>query len=144
MEFLAGIEGSTAVEALKSSFYVYPLVNAAHIFCIGALVALVLLIDMRLLGAFAELERERFVARLRTLALAAFSGAALTGLALFSIRATEYAENPAFLAKLGLLLLAGLNFMFFARSGAPPRPALLASMLLWPATLVAGRFIGFI
>ena len=68
----------------------------------------------------------------------------------FSIRATEYAATGVFLAKMALILLAGLNFLLFmrieARDTASPALRALAvlSILLWAAVLVCGRFIGFV
>ena len=79
--------------------------------------------------------------------------AVLTGLTLFSVRAREYAVNPAFLAKMALLAAAGVNLWAFRSAvGAPPRahypPSARVfaalSVLLWTAVLVAGRFIGFV
>lgn len=140
--------------ALKVSFYVYPLVNALHILAIGALVTSVVLMDLRVLGFAAAIERAPFVRLMRQSIAAAFPVAVLSGLALFSIRAQEYAANPAFQAKMALLALAGLNLWAFRRlappgdGDAPYPPAARAlaalSIALWVAILVAGRFIGFV
>lgn len=104
--------------------------------------------DLRLLGLFARLERAPFVDLLRRLAIIAFAGAVATGIALFSIRATEYAFNPAFLVKMGLIGLAGANVLAhrLVAGRHPPaaRASALLSLLLWPAILLAGRFIGFL
>ena len=62
----------------------------------------VILMDLRVLGAFETLPRAPFVALLRRLALTAFCVALLTGFAMFTIRATEYASMPIFLAKMAL------------------------------------------
>src|SRR5690606_18967841 len=107
-----------------------------------------------ILGLARGVEREPFLHLMRVTAALAFPVAALTGLTLFSVRAGEYAANPAFQAKLALLVLAGLNFRAFRRIAAPaaagaPYPpvakALAAlSIALWLAVLVAGRFIGFL
>lgn len=140
--------------ALKTSFYVYPLVNALHIFAIGVLVASVILMDLRILGFAAAVERAALVRLMRQSIATAFPVAVLSGLALFSIRAQEYATNPAFQAKMALLALAGVNLWAFRRLAPPgggeaPYPsaaqALAAlSMALWVAVLVAGRFVGFV
>lgn len=148
---LLALERSGAAEALKASFYVYPVVNAVHIAAVGALFASVVLIDLRVLGALASVEPRAFIALMRRVAFLGFGLAVLTGLALFSVRASEYAAMPVFLAKLGLILAAGLNFLLFLRlagDGAPPVPAAacasaVASILLWAAVLLAGRFVGF-
>lgn len=150
---MAWIERLPAVAALKFSFYVYPLVNALHILAIGATVTCVLLMDLRILGLLGFADRETFLKAMREAIATAFPVAVLTGLALFSIRAQEYATNPAFVAKMALLALAGLNLWAFRSVAesvdAAPYPAgaralALTSMVLWVSILVAGRFIGFI
>lgn len=141
---LTAVEGSALARGLKTSFYVYPLVNAAHIAAVGILLSSVLVMHARAAGAFAGLDRAATERAFRRLAAAAFCAAALTGLALFAVNATEYAVNAAFRIKLVLLALAGINLAAYL---ALPRwrPAgAVASALLWPATLVAGRFIGFL
>ena len=150
MDLLVWLEQSALASALKTSFVVYPLVNAAHIAAIGTLFAGVLLMDLRILGRFQTIPAEPFVALLRRVALTAFVLAAATGVMMFSIRATEYAAMAVFLAKMALIALAGLNFLLFIRIAArdPDAPALqglaVLSILLWAAVLVCGRFIGFV
>ena len=148
--WLSAIEASALAEGLRASFVLYPLVNAFHILAAGALVTTVLMLDIRVLGGFKALAFDPFATLMRRAALLGFTGAALSGLALFSVRATDYVGNVAFLAKLGLIALAGANFLLLARAGrgkaeaAAMRIAAWLSLLLWPAVLVAGRFIGFL
>lgn len=153
MEFLEAIEQLGPVRLLKSSFVAYPVVNALHVAAIGALFTGVLLMDLAVLGAIRSVPQEKFVALLRRVALAAFAVALLTGLTLFSIQARHYAENPAFLLKLGLIALAVLNFLAFTaleRKGRAQgtssalRIFAVASIVLWSGVLVCGRFIGFV
>jgi hypothetical protein len=142
------------VIALKTSFWVYPLVNALHILAIGATVTCVLLMDLRMLGRAALVERAPLMALMREGIAIAFPVAVLTGLALFSIRAQQYATNPAFLAKMAMLVLAGLNLLAFRLAVTAPgegedypavaRMLAALSIALWVAILVAGRMIGFI
>lgn len=149
---LDGIEQLAFVRGLKASFVVYPIVNALHILSIGALLTSVWLMDLRVLGAFRSLPQAAFVALLRRTALGAFGGALVTGALLFSVRASEYAAMPVFLAKMTLILLAGVNFLVFmrcVRGGEEPAggtAAMLAvlSLMLWTSVLFAGRFIGFL
>ncbi|RWN28483.1 MAG: hypothetical protein EOR97_21450 [Mesorhizobium sp.] len=149
-EFFAGIEHLALARWLKASFIAYPVVNALHIMSIGALLTSVLLMDLRICGAFRSLPYGAFVALLRRTALAAFVGALVTGSLLFSVKANTYAAMPVFLAKMALILLAGINFfafLRFARGGDEPAgSAILAvlSILLWTSVLFAGRFIGFL
>jgi hypothetical protein len=151
VELLQTIEASALARALKSSFYVYPLVNAAHIAAVGSLVATAVLMDMRLLGLLRSVEAVSFVRLMRRVAATSFLAAAVTGLALFSVRATEYVFNPAFLAKLSLIGLAGFNILAFQRAGggaeassATARASAALSIAIWLGALTAGRFIGFL
>lgn len=152
MEFLQAIEQLEPVRLLKSSFLAYPIVNAIHIAAIGTLFGSILVMDLSVLGWVRSVPREKLVALLRRVALVAFVFALLTGLALFSIQATNYVRNPAFLIKLGLIVLAVLNFLAFtaldrtqAGESAPvPRALAMVSILAWSGVLLAGRFIGFI
>lgn len=152
---MAWLERLWLVDQLKTSFYIYPLVNALHIASIGALVTSVLLMDLRILGAFSWAAPGPFVTVMREVASAAFTGAVLTGLPMFAIRAQQYATNTAFLIKMCLLALAGLNLLAFhllSRNADPgdaagsetARAFCVVSIVLWPSILVAGRFVGFI
>jgi hypothetical protein len=141
---LEAAQASAPAQALRTSFYVYPLVSAAHVAAVGILLASVLVMHARAAGAFSGLDRIETQRHFRRLALGAFLFAAMTGAALFLVNATEYALNGAFRLKLVLLALAGLNLCAWL---AWPRwrPAgAVVSALVWTATLVAGRFIGFL
>jgi hypothetical protein len=152
VELLQAIEQLGPVRLLKSSFLAYPAVNALHIAAIGALLTSVLLMDLAVLGTIRSLPREKVVTLMRRVALAAFVLAAMTGATLFSVQATTYARNPAFLLKLCLIGVAILNVFAFTaldrKDPAGPSPALracaVASILIWIGVLSCGRFIGFL
>jgi hypothetical protein len=153
MEFFQAIEQIGVVRLLKSSFVAYPVINALHIAAIGALVTSVLLMDLSVLGAIRAIPREKLVALLRRVALAAFGVAVLTGVTMFSIQATDYVRNPVFLVKLGLIVIAALNFAAFTaldrrrpsgEADAALRILAVTSILLWSGVLFAGRLIGFV
>lgn len=144
---LAIIEHSSLARAIKASFLVYPLISAAHILAIGAVLTSVILMDLRILGVLSPPE-DPFDRLLRRVALIGFAGAVVTGFAMFAIRATDYAALPIFLIKMGLIALAIVNFLVFLaldRKGKAGlrRVAALLSMVLWLCVLVCGRMIGF-
>jgi hypothetical protein len=151
LDLLAAIEQSVFAKLLKASFYIYPTVSALHIAAIGTLFATVWLMDLRVAGAFAKLPEEGFVDAMRKVALGAFAISVLSGLVLFSVRATEYAAMPIFLAKMALIVLAGINLgLFVLASGGPWRRArhlrrLFAgvSATIWTVVVLVGRFVGF-
>jgi hypothetical protein len=153
-DLLAGIEQLAFVRDLKASFVAYPIVNALHIMSIGVLLTSVLLMDLRIVGAFGSVPRRPFVALLRRTAFVAFVGALVTGSLLFSVKAREYAAMPVFLIKMALVLGAGANFFAATRlfsagssdepSGAAVTVLAVLSLVLWISVLFAGRFIGFL
>ncbi len=147
MEALLGsLEQLALIKALKTSFFAYPIVNALHVLAIGALVTAVLLMDLRVIGVIRSIEAQPFVRLLRRVALGAFALAVLTGALMFAVRATEYAGMPLFWIKMGLIGAAGLNFVAFnlLRQPAAKRALACVSILLWPAVLLTGRFLGFV
>lgn len=144
---LEALQASGPAAFLRGSFYFYPLLNALHIFSIGALVTSALLMDLRVLGLGGALPTESVLRQLRPVALTALAAAAASGLLLFSVQPLDYAENPAFRIKLLLLLAALANaaiFTFLRLDRRGGRLSALLSILLWISILVAGRFIGFV
>lgn len=140
---------------LQDSGTAYLFVNATHLLGIALLLGSILPLDLRMLAA-------RAPAALTVLAPAAIrvaaSGLALamaTGLWLFTVQPREYWGNPAFRWKLLLLALALANVAAqhrLLRQGdgwsvatlpSGVRVLALLSAVLWLATLVAGRWIGF-
>lgn len=141
---------------LQRSGTTYLLVNAAHIVALGILIGSIVSLDLRLLGRFRHVPLTILGPFLSRMAAWGLGLAVLTGFLLFSVRPAEYADNIAFLCKLGLVVLATLN-AWAVHAGARWRQALvedqasaglrmqaLCSILLWPAAVVAGRWIGFL
>ncbi|KKB85194.1 hypothetical protein VW29_07675 [Devosia limi DSM 17137] len=148
---LEALEASAPASFLRGSFIVYPLVNALHILAIGALLTCALLMDLAILGIGRRLPAAAAVRYLRPVAILALLVAVLSGALLFSVQPLDYVGNPAFRLKLLLLAVALLNAGVFvllqgrlSPNRAPMRVLALASLLLWPSVLVAGRFIGFL
>ncbi|NKF33564.1 DUF2214 domain-containing protein, partial [Pseudomonas sp. BGM005] len=77
----------------------------------GLLVGAILPLDLRLAGCFRKVPVEIVAPFLSRSAGVGLAAAILTGFCLFSVRAVEYAANPAFLAKLGLIGLGLLNLL---------------------------------
>lgn len=109
MEVLAPLAETPLARALITSSTLYLLVNAAHILGIGMLFGAILALDLRLLGVAPVVPLAAIAPYLSRLAGAGVLVAVITGLCLFSVRPLEYARNPAFLAKLGLVALGLLN-----------------------------------
>lgn len=142
--FLAALEASSLARGLRASFYLYPLVNAAHIVAVGVVFTSVFVMHAREFGYLIGLDTAVLNRAFRRIALAAFCLAAVTGVLLFIVNPVEYAANPAFRLKLILLALAGVNLAAYLAWATWTSAGTAVSVLLWPAILIAGRFIGFV
>jgi hypothetical protein len=132
----------------------YPVVNALHIIGIGLLLGTIVNVDLRIIGLWQAERWRQGLYELLPLARLGFALAAATGAWLFSIRATEYITNPALQLKLVLIAIALLNVMVFhvlwRRTNIDSMPAVSLrvsaglSLMLWLASIFAGRAIGFL
>lgn len=154
-ELLQALNDWSIAAALRQPGVAYPLLSATHIFSLGLLVGAITTLDLRLLGVFRSQPLTVLAYPLLRMAAIGLAVAVTSGFLLFSVRPVEYAANPAFLIKLALLAMAAVNIAVLhclpywkrARDGAPLHPSVKAaaviSLLTWPATIVAGRWIGF-
>jgi hypothetical protein len=141
---------------LRQSGTAYIYFNAGHVLAIGVLLGSILLLDARLLGAFGRYPIEALGPPLATTAVIGAAAAIVTGFAIFTVRPDAYLGNPAFTVKLALLALALANALALRLTAAwrnaldfgevtpPVRVAAALSLILWPATLLAGRWIAFL
>lgn len=147
---LEALASSPPASLLRASFYLYPIVNALHILALGALVTSAALMDLRVLGLGRTLPLPAVLATLRPVAIGSLAVAILSGFMLFSIRPLDYIAMPVFQLKLVLLAIAVANAIAFVAldrgtgQGAGLRLVALMSLVLWPAVLLCGRFIGFL
>ena len=144
LELLTAIEQSALASALRASRWVYPLVNASHILGLALLFGAIVVHDTCVLASRPGEDAPRLPIRIAAIGLGT---AVLTGLALASVKATEYAANPAFRLKLALLAVALLNILFVHRLASTARHfrlGALVSVVVWVAIIVAGRMIAFV
>ncbi len=104
----------------------------------------IVVVDLRLLGAGASLDREAVLRLALPVSSAGFLLAALAGFLLFATDAPDYAANPVFLVKLAVIAAALMNALFlrvwtpYSRSSAA-----VLSLGLWTAALILGRWIAY-
>jgi hypothetical protein len=130
--------------------WAYPALEVVHLLGLALLVGNLVALELRVLGA-APLLPLRELARLSlALALGGFALVAMSGLLMFASQPQELQANPAFLVKLGLIGLAGLNAAWFhgrgglARIDGLARTQALASLGLWIAVIIGGRWIAYV
>ena len=136
----------------------FPLVESFHVIAMAIVAGTIFIVDTRLAGlASTGLPFSYVSARLLPWTWGAFACSVVTGTLLFMSNATGYYDNTPFRLKMGLLLLAGFNMLYFQKvtfrrvsewdSGRPAPAARVAGFIslgLWCAIIGSGRWIGFI
>lgn len=136
----------------------FPWVESAHVVALALVAGTIFIVDTRLVGLTSRQLRFSYLSeRLLPWTWGAFICAAITGSLMFIANATGYISNTPFLIKMGLLVLAGLNMLYFQNvtfrsvanwdSGRPPQNARVAgyvSLVLWAGVIACGRWAGFV
>jgi len=157
-DFIAYFENSALADNIRENDLLFPLIESVHVLSICLVVGSILVVDLRLLG-LASINRpvSRVTSGILPLTWTAFAIAVSSGGLLFISNATKYLENGFFVAKIFLILAAGLNMVVFHAISARDLPkwehetalplrARLAgglSILLWVSVVTCGRWIGF-
>jgi hypothetical protein len=155
---IAYFEDSTLADNIRENDLLFPLIESVHVLAICLVVGSILMVDLRLLG-IASINRpvSRVTHGILPLTWSAFAIAVASGGLLFISNATKYLANGYFVAKIFLILAAGLNMAIFHAINARDQPkweneknlplrARLAgglSILLWISVVTCGRWIGF-
>ena len=128
----------------------YPVLEAAHIVGIALLFGNLVLFELRVWGLGTALAVAPLARLSLGLSLAGFALAAASGLTMFATQVGELLANRAFVLKMGLLLLLGVNAAWFHLRGgvrrldAPARVQTALSLGLWLAVIICGRWIAYV
>jgi hypothetical protein len=153
---LEWLSNSALAGTLAVSQRLYIFANAAHILSVSVLVGAIVPLDLRILGLFKSFPLSVLGPFLSRASIVGVVLSIATGLVLFTANAVEYAANPAFLTKIGLLAVGVANAAFLhasprwrqaVLSGSAPLAIKLAaavSLTMWISAVVAGRWIGFL
>jgi hypothetical protein len=137
----------------SASVWAYPTVLTLHTVGLGVVVGASAVIDFRLLG-FARRVPMPALLPLFGMIWWAFALNASSGLLLFIADATRKSAQPVFCVKLALIALALINMLLVKRlitrddggsEATPTRHKRLAaaSLLLWAASITAGRLMAY-
>jgi hypothetical protein len=149
--WLAALQRSALAQTLRGSLWLYPAVETLHIVGLALLVGAIAVFDARVIRAGPGFDLGGWTRSVLPVARVGFALAAAMGLLLFTAEATACAANPAFVAKLALILLALANIAVFhrlarrtLRVSAALRAAAAASLVLWLLVLACGRLIAYV
>jgi hypothetical protein len=156
---LVWLQGSSLGELMRSlGVWTYGIVNLVHILGVATLFGSILLLDLRLLGAWRRVPLAALEQPTIPLAVVGFVIAVASGVCILSTNAADYRGNPFLAIKfvaigLGLLNVAVVSSLpawreRHAGSPAPSHRRALAaaggtSLACWLTAAVAGRMIGY-
>ena len=155
MEFLASLKASSFGTWLRESgsIWAYPAVLTMHTLGMGVLVGASAVLDLRLLGCAPRIPLGP-LGRLFPIMWAGFWLNAATGVALFVADATTKGTTTVFMAKLGIIVLSVIVLFDIKRRVygreesavvTPQARALAAaSLALWFAAIVTGRYMAYV
>jgi len=155
--FCDWVENSAVGAAMGQSAYLFPLVESLHVLAIAVMMGTIAFVDLRLMGLInRDLPVSKTLREMLPYTIGSFIASAITGTLLWTSHAMQYLQTGAFVAKMVLMGVAGINILVFHGViqrgmaqwdlGKVPWRARLAgctSLLLWIAVVTCGRWIGF-
>jgi hypothetical protein len=143
--------------AVRESEIAFPVIQTFHVIGIALMAGTIAIVDLRLVGVlFRRLPAIDIARPLLPVTWLGFAVMVISGSLLFAAQSEKIYENFYLRIKLLLLIVAGLNVILFhattyraiAQWGPEATPASakfagLASLLLWSAVIVTGRFIAY-
>jgi len=156
LKFCAWIETTPLSQAIQTHSWVVPTVQTIHILGIAAVMAAVLMIDLRLIGVFREQPLPRVSRRFRPVIWWTLPILLLTGIIMITGEPGRSLANPVFQLKMALLvsaIIVTLAYQAPLRRNASywdcgghrqlARLVALLSLLLWIGIVFAGRWIAY-
>ena len=156
---MAWLEASALGHAMRDhGVWTYGVVNLLHILGVSALFGSVLVLDLRLLGAWRQIPLVSVAGTTLPIARVGFVLAVATGLGLLATKATEYVGNPFLLIKFPAIGVALVNALVIERLPAWKARAVrdanererrqlvivgAISLVSWLTAVSAGRMIGY-
>ncbi len=158
-QFLLWLEGSGLGQFTRSlGVWSYGTINLVHILGIAMLFGSILLLDLRLLGAWRQVPLAALSGPTTFMARIGFTVAVCSGIPMLSVNASEYIGNPFMLVKFPAIGLALLNVWLVHRTQAwrahrlrelmPREKRRLAlgaalSLTFWLTAITGGRMLGY-
>jgi hypothetical protein len=151
------LEASALGAAIRQSPWAYMSANVVHILALMAFAGAIVVMDLRMMGAFAATSPGFILRKARWAASIAFAGLVLSGLMLFTAEASHVVLNRVFQIKLGLIALGLANIVAFevwvtpkVQNLAPlaslpdaARTIAIASLAIWFCVAACGRLIAY-
>ncbi len=155
--FLGLLEATPLSLAMRSSLWLYPIIEIFHIVGFATLVGSVAMFDLRVLGFSRFLPVQALGRHLLRWSVASLLLIVPAGVMMFSAHPQDFIDNRIFLIKLTLIAAAGMNAVLFHfgvyRSVGEwnvgvPAPALarghaMVSLAIWVTVICCGRLLAY-
>jgi len=139
---------------IRSTPWAWVASEAIHFVGLSMVIGVTLFIDLRLLGIVSGVSY-RTLDRLLPWSILGFGLNVVTGMLFFAAAPGQYTDNPAFYWKLGFVLLACVNTLYFtfddtftrSEEYAPPTASKLlavSALVLWVGVMYWGSMLPFI
>lgn len=137
-------------ELVREVYWLFSALEIVHFMALCVLFGAILFVDLRLLGLNKRVPLEvclRFI----PVALIAFAFSLASGLGFFCSAPLDYWPNPSFKLKMLLIVLAGINALWFAvverktggQSILSVRISAGLSIAIWVTVIVLGRLLPY-
>ena len=142
--------GFVGIPWIASHPIAYPALEVVHITGIALLLGSLVVLELRVWGFASELPVKPLARLALSVTLCGFGLVVASGLLMFAANPAELLSNRAFLIKMGLVQLAGLNAAWFhgrnslERADALARVQTVLSLGIWFAAIICGRWIAYL
>ena len=152
IEILRWFRDTPYGELVRDVYWLFSALEIVHFMALCVLFGAILFVDLRLLGFNKRIPLEVCL-RFLPVALIAFALSVASGLGFFCSAPLDYWPNPSFRLKMLLIVLAGVNALWFAiterkmRDGADSalgiRISAGLSIAIWVTVIVLGRLLPY-
>jgi hypothetical protein len=155
---LVWLEQTAPAVAMRTSIWMYPIIEIVHLVGIVLLAGSAFLFDLRLLGLSRHVRVSDMARHLLPRARLGLAVAVPSGLLMFAAHATDWGTSPVFYVKMTFIAGAIVNtFIFHGRTARSlslwdqhePAPfggkaAAIVSLVLWTGAIAAGRLLAYV
>jgi hypothetical protein len=156
--FFHWVQSTDFMTFIRESGLTYPIIMSTHLACIAVFGGMIVMTDLRLLGAaLTDRPIADVINGLRWWKRLGFCIMVAMGIMLAGSKATDYYPNPYFWTKMSFLALIGIHALIFRprvynnpeKLDASPiiptraKAAGALSLVLWTGMVCAGRLIGY-
>lgn len=155
--FAQSIEGGAIYTLVTSTYWLWPLMEIIHFIGLSLLLGAMLVIDLRLAGFFRQINLMA-THKLIPWAFVGFGMNLVTGVLFFFGDPMRYAVNIGFQMKMILIVIAGLNALWFywkinpvmrdwephAETPLQAKTIAFVSLGVWTGVLLLGRLIPYV